>query len=417
MVGGVFLYLIAKRVVSPNAGLFSVFFYLFVPWSIFTSRAFMPDPLMVMLLLSSVLALLRYHEQPSTRRLLIAAVASSLAVFVKPVMCLFQIFGAFVSLAVYRQGVRRSLTSSHVLGFMVLSVLPTALYYLYGTFVAGFLQTTNTFTYRIVPHLLLEATFWVGWGETIAKVVGYSALAGALLGVLLLRRGVPRALMVGLWGGYLLFGLVFTTHISTHDYYSLQLIPVIALSLGPIWELVTSRPHWAVSSTRTGRGGLRKYTWGVVPALLVSALILGVVVENRQTILKIVEQERYAEERWAPRIATYQEIGQVVNHSRHTLVLVHWDYGNSLAYHGRLAKKAWPPPAQLQVEERLGRGRRSVEKRFDALSSEHPPEYFIITKNWYWDAEYQDLRGFLTKNFTLMAQGDDYVVFDLRDKG
>jgi hypothetical protein len=31
MVGGVFLYLIAKRIVSPNAAVFSVFFYLFVP--------------------------------------------------------------------------------------------------------------------------------------------------------------------------------------------------------------------------------------------------------------------------------------------------------------------------------------------------------------------------------------------------
>jgi hypothetical protein len=251
----------------------------------------------------------------------------------------------------------------------------------------------------------------------LGKVVGYSALAGALLGVLLLRRGVPRALMVGLWGGYLFFGLVYTTHISTHDYYSLQLIPVIALSLGPLWELVTSRPDWAVSPAHTGWGGLREYTWGVVvPALLVSALILGVVVENRQTILKIVEQERYAEERWEPRIKTYQEMGQVVNHSRHTLVLVHWDYGNSLAYHGRLAKEAWPSPTELQVEERLGKPESSVEKRFDALSSKHSPEYFIITKNWYWDAEYQDLRGFLTKNYTLMAQGDDYIVFDLRDR-
>src|SRR5829696_10157681 len=46
MVGGIFLYLIAKKIVSPNAALFSVAFYLFVPYGVLASRAFMPDPLM-----------------------------------------------------------------------------------------------------------------------------------------------------------------------------------------------------------------------------------------------------------------------------------------------------------------------------------------------------------------------------------
>jgi 4-amino-4-deoxy-L-arabinose transferase-like glycosyltransferase len=58
MVGAVFLYLIANRIVSPNAALFSVFFYLFVPYSVLASGAFMPDPLMVMLLVISVFTIL-----------------------------------------------------------------------------------------------------------------------------------------------------------------------------------------------------------------------------------------------------------------------------------------------------------------------------------------------------------------------
>lgn len=54
----------AKRLVSANAAAFSVFFYLFAPAILLASRAFMPDPLMVMLLAMSVFAILRYHEQP-----------------------------------------------------------------------------------------------------------------------------------------------------------------------------------------------------------------------------------------------------------------------------------------------------------------------------------------------------------------
>src|SRR5918911_2954436 len=48
MLGGLFLYLIAKRIVSPNAAVFCVLFYLFVRFSVLESRAFKPDPLMIM---------------------------------------------------------------------------------------------------------------------------------------------------------------------------------------------------------------------------------------------------------------------------------------------------------------------------------------------------------------------------------
>ena len=43
MVGGVFLCLLARRMVSPNAAVFSVAFYLLVPYGVFASRAVMPD--------------------------------------------------------------------------------------------------------------------------------------------------------------------------------------------------------------------------------------------------------------------------------------------------------------------------------------------------------------------------------------
>ena len=282
MVGGIFLYGTAKKVGSPNAALFSVFFYLFVPFSLLASRAFMPDPLMVMMLLISVFTILRYHEQPSPHRLLIAAIASSLAVFVKPGICLFQILGAFVSLAIYRLGVRKTLASPSFLIFAALSVLPAVLYYLYGTFIAGFLDAN--LSVRLRPLLLLEASFWIdqehhGWLGRISQVVGYTALVGALLGTLLLRPGLPRYLMVGLWGGYFLFGCVFSQDVSTQPYYSLQLIPVVALSLGPVGSLFMKQLRQLVKTDYPGQGGLRHYRvvitrQVIVLTLFISALIL-----------------------------------------------------------------------------------------------------------------------------------------------
>src|SRR5258706_7370780 len=44
--------------------------------------------------------------------------------------------------------------------------------------------------------------------------------------------------MLGLWAGYFLFGIYFNYHISTHDYYSLPLIPIVLLSLAPLADHV-----------------------------------------------------------------------------------------------------------------------------------------------------------------------------------
>jgi 4-amino-4-deoxy-L-arabinose transferase-like glycosyltransferase len=408
MVGAVFLYLIAKRIVSPNAAVFSVFFYLFIPYSVFASRAFMPDPLMIMLLLASIITILRYHEQPSTHRLIIAAIASSLAIFVKPGICLFQLFGAFVSLAVYRVGVRKALISPHFLIFAALSILPTSLYYLYGAFLAGFLhgQTSQ----KVAPQLLLEASFWEGWFGMIRFVVGLVALVGALFGILLLRKGLPRALMIGLWGGYFLFGLTFTFHIHTHTYYSLQLIPVVALSLGPIAALVMKSLNHTVNPNRLGQVGVRSYGGVLVLALSISVLILSVV-EQRQTISQIAQQERTAPV-YARYVAIFQEIGEVVNHSHRTVVLF-GDYEYALMYHGRLLGDKWPSP--IHIGGRQERAREiSAEERFHRYSKKLSPEYFITSKRWFLLDE--ELRDFLTENFPLAAQGDNYIVFDFRRK-
>ena len=38
-------------------------------------------------------------------------------------------------------------------------------------------------------------------------------------------------MLIGLWGGYIAYGMTFSYHITTHDYYNLPIIPIVALSL------------------------------------------------------------------------------------------------------------------------------------------------------------------------------------------
>src|SRR4029453_3752567 len=99
LAGGAFLYLIGKRIADADAALFSVAYYLFLPFAVVASRSFQPDPLMVMALLASVFAILRYYDAPSNSRRGIGGLFSAFAFVVKP-GSVFAIVGAFVALAI-----------------------------------------------------------------------------------------------------------------------------------------------------------------------------------------------------------------------------------------------------------------------------------------------------------------------------
>ena len=409
MVGGVFLYLIARKLVSSNAAFFSVGFYLFVPAAVLLSRAFMPDPLMIMMLIISVFTILRYHERATTGRLVVAAAASSVALFVKPGICLFQIFGAFVALMVYRKGSIRALFSLHLLVFAVLTLIPMGLYY------AWFLQETAN---RIEPEQWVTLNFWRGWLWQIGYMVGYVAFVGALLGVLLSRPGSPRALTAGLWGGYFLFGLVFARHVHTHDYYSLQLIPVVALSLGSLWDSL-ARIRWGETSGRFLR------------VIIIGVLLLAValsVVEHKETVLLIARQGHGAAfpgkyvsngtiADYERRAEIYREAGEIVNHSPKTIVFAP-DYGYSLAYHGRLDHGQF---RYLSPES------KTVRQDFAALYEENSLRYAIVIKRFaYYPRQvdwggrgkgHKGLRALLTRKFGVIAEDHSYIVFDVSETG
>jgi hypothetical protein len=200
------------------------------------------------------------------------------------------------------------------------------------------------------------------------------------------------------------FGLVFTYHIHTHDYYTLQLIPVVALSLGPVGTLI-----WARLSQIDGRWYRRAAPLGVV-------LLAGVV-----TVLGGVAAILQAEVRnpnagdFGNKVRMYQEIGEIVDHSPSTLFSAP-DYGLPLKYHGWLSGVAWPNKYDLQFEQLQGMPEVGVEERFNTLDEAYSPEYFIIVRDFWTFEEQKSLRAFLGKRFPMVAANDDYWVFELREK-
>ena len=391
LTGGVFLYLIGKRIADADAALFGVAFYLFLPFAVVASRSFQPDPLMVMLLLASVVAILWYDDAPSNARLMVAAIVSSLAFLAKP-HSVFAILGAFTAIAIYRQGIRRAIISQSLLMFLIIILLPTGMIYIYDVVTGRFFPHEARKT--LLPQLWMSSFFWRSWVNNIGLTVGFIPFLGALLGMLFFREGLPRALMIGLWTGYFFFGLTLNYNFATHDYYQLQLIPIVGLSLGPIMSLMLSylekiRPqlHWRLAA------------WSA----LLLGLVLSIAVASSRLIHPQIERK----------VEAQQQIGELVNHSTRTIFLS-GDYGVPLEYHGLLSGSSWPLQWDLEWERLAGLKSQGGEERFTTRFAQDSPEYFIVEDLREFEMQ-PDLKRFLSK-FPIVSQSNDYLIFKLKER-
>jgi hypothetical protein len=207
-----------------------------------------------------------------------------------------------------------------------------------------------------------------------------------------------------LWGGYLVFGLIFTYHIHTHEYYQLQLIPVVALSLGPVGAVVGD--YLSRASMSWPR---RMVVGGILLLAVLSTLLAGAT-----SVLQAQVKDPNAAD-LEGKVETYEEIGEMVDHSTRTLLSAP-EYGTPLEYHGWLSGRDWPNLWDVRAEQLLGMQQIGVEERFDALDAAESSDYFIIVRDFWHFEEQKDLRDFLADEYPMVAEGDDYWVFDLREK-
>ena len=393
IIGGGFLYLIAKKLYGENAALFSMTFYLFMPFAVIASRSFQPDPFMVVLLLASLFFIMEYFDKLSTFSLIGSYVLSTTTIIIKPVS-LFVIFVVFGSLAISRYGIKRSITNPRLFFFFPLTLLPASLSYLDHIFSTGVLHDQVQASF--LPQLLITSFFWRGWLNNVREVIGFPILIGALIGVLLAPKGSTRLLLIALWSGYTLFCLTFDYHIATHNYYHLQLIPIVALSLAPLAALVGEHfqemnPNW--------------YLHMAAASIFSLALILSLIISRAELANPNSEST----------VQNAAIIGTLVHHSSNTLILAS-DYGLSLEYHGELSGEPWPLTSDLEWEKLAGKPILNAQERFTSWFAKASPDYFIVEDMTEFDQQ-PDLKEFLmTKEYSVIAQNEDYIVFDLGGK-
>ncbi|MFU8774116.1 MAG: ArnT family glycosyltransferase, partial [Anaerolineales bacterium] len=237
LIGGIALFALASRMVSPRSALVVLGYYLFLPFAVEASRSFQVDPMMVMFILITAYTFYRWMEEASWKWAVIAGLLAGITILVK-VTAGFPVIAMAVAAVLKRYGFRASFRQLQVWAIAVLAAIPASLYYL----VSLSDRSASYFEFWTLSmwHLVLDPSFFVRWMSFIHRFLDLSIVFIGLAGLLIAPK-LARPLLLAMWIGYGIYGTFFPYQIHTHDYYHLMLVPIISLSAAPVVELFLGR--------------------------------------------------------------------------------------------------------------------------------------------------------------------------------
>jgi hypothetical protein len=420
LAGGAFLYLLARSFLSLSESLCATAIYLLSPYAVLASRSFQPDPLMVMLMVGSVYFFRGYFQKPTFEKCFWSVFFTGAALLVKP-QSAFIIFFSVLFMGIGKWGLLKTIFNSRLWLIMIFALIPAGIYYGYNFFAGNSFSSQPSM--QIQPGLLLQGKYWLGWLHAIAMTVGIPVFLAAICGLFCTDLRSDRKLISGLWVGYIVYGLIFSFAIHTHDYYQLPLFPIVSLTAGPaIWRLICK----AYSMDRMIR-------WGSTALLfLILALIAGISVspqgsglrkllspEVRHKIEVVcnysgmdIQRVKYMLRDFTDRVHLLEEIGNKVGHGKHNLFMA-VPYNEALKYHGSVSGIFWPERYVIEEQKSRGKDVPTAQVRLANFMAEEKFEYFIAHSPAKLDL-LPDLKELLYERYSVIARTSEYVIFDLK---
>ena len=387
IISGAALFSLAWRAASPGGGLAGLSYFLILPFAVQASRSFQPDPVMVMWIVLTVWALYRWSEQKGEggagwRWALLAGIFGGIGALTK-VVAAYIVGGAAVALVLYSLGMRRFWRNPQVWVIAALMIAPAGIYYASRPGRAS--EYLGSWTISLL-HLLLQPSHYVRWFSFVQSFMGLGALLLSLLGVLIAAPRL-RALLIGLWVGYVIYGLSLPYQMYTHNYYHLQLVPIVALGLVPVAQALLARIPWQPRLNRL---------------LFAGVVLAGIAFPSWQSIAELKRQDYRGEPAYWQQIASYLPTdGKIIALTQ--------DYGYRLMYYGWRKVALWP----IRGERALS-SLRGSEKEFEDFFAKRTEgkEYFLVTSFNQLDDQ-PDLKQTLRERYPLIAEGSGYLIYDL----
>jgi hypothetical protein len=303
------------------------------------------------------------------------------------VLAAFSLLGGMVGIFL-APGLRKSIRNIRFWVMGIIAAVPMLIWMVYGFFVRGTLG--GQFSLRFFPNLWINPVYYLRLEFMAEHVVGLIPLLLALTGFFLLTEKSKRIFLAGLLGSYVVFALVFSYYFMTHDYYHITLVPIVALSLAPLADLVLRR----LGSLNTG--WLARAAIGLVLLFGVGANLWNI----RQTFHKAD---------YRPQAGILTHIGQALGPDVSVVALTS-DYGYPLFYYSWISASYWPYTGDTALRQLAGMDTPAFAQQFSEMTA--GKEYFVVTD--LAELENQpDLKTFLAASYPVFEKGDGYIIYDL----
>jgi hypothetical protein len=317
---------------------------------------------------------------PSWKFALLASALIGFATFVK-IFIGFIVGGAAIAIVLFTLG-WKFWRSPQVWTMAAIMIIPAFLFYFTGDRGNSTEYITNWSLDML--KLITSPDFYTKWLAFLGSLFGQTFIFLSLAGTLLAApRG--RSLLIGLWAGYLLYGLSVPFQMYTHSYYHIQLTPIIALGLSPLIEAVA----------RKGSG--EKQIWQAA----LTGLVVIVISFQAYVARSVLFAENFRNEP-----AYWQEVGEAIPADADVIALAQ-DYGYRLMYYGWRRVDLWPLASGLAE---LRGNQINAEKIFTESAADK--DYFLVTSFNQLDKQ-PDLKKILD-GYPIAAQGEGFVLYDLR---
>jgi 4-amino-4-deoxy-L-arabinose transferase-like glycosyltransferase len=387
-VGGIFLFDLSRRIASINGAFISLAFYMVLPFSVVVSRSFLPDVPMTMFVILSAYSLYRWVEARSWRLTFLAGLFSGLAILFK-VFAVFPVFFVAFLLVLSNMKLKVALKNPQVWVVGLISVILPSSYYLVQTLDrAGGYLSDWVFAFT---HLLVTPGFYIRWAQMLDYNFGLLFITLGLVGVTI-AQGRGRIMLTGLWLGYIFIGISVPSLITSHTYYNTVLIPITAISLAPIADLLL---------VRISKLPLR---WKIL-LLPIGLVALGYpAITARNQLLA----RNYREE-----IKGWVKMGEELPVNARIIGMTH-DYNTRLKYYGWVAVAQWPHFSDFEMHILAGGNYDPGDESIinDFMRRTEGFEYFIVSAMNELDAQTM-LKSILYENYP-STTGEGYILFDLR---
>lgn len=386
VIGGIPLFLLMRKISSTNGAVFAMAFYELLPFGVIASRSFQPDPVMVTLTLFALYFQYCWMQENTLKNVILASVFTCLAVIAK-VPAVFFAGIPFIGL-VFKDGFRKAVRNWQVYLMAAISLLPAAIYYILNATVGN--NSTELFGTRFFPSLYTQAKWYQSWFMMAKSVVDYIPLFVAVLAFFLIKRKENKILYGCLWIGYLLQGFILAYHISSHNYYHLPIIPIVAIGCGLVFAFVMDK-------IQSMKPNVLSRIFIVAILLFAAALC---VLKSHSDLLS--SDYHYEETYW-------QKLGEKIGQNTPIVALTH-DYGLRLSYWGGILPKLWLTQGDFTVESLNGAQEKPFAARFKEATN--GCDYFLVTLINDFNSQ-KDLHDYLMINYPY-EEGEGYYLFNLR---